>query len=54
MPEDIPSHAKKAGLRQAIGSAKADAWKRDNAAAIASSNDWATMHELPLEKYRQF
>ena len=48
------SQAAEAGLRRAVAEAKAQAWQRDNAAALASSNTWAEAHGLPLEKYRQF
>lgn len=48
------SQAAEAGLRHAVATAKAEAWKRENAAAIASSNDWVEARGLPLDKYRQF
>jgi len=48
------SQAAEAGLRRAVAEAKAQAWRRENAAALASSNAWAETHGLPLEKYRQF
>ncbi|WP_412052011.1 type II toxin-antitoxin system CcdA family antitoxin (plasmid) [Hoeflea sp. Naph1] len=48
------SQAAEAGLRRAVAEAKAQAWRRENAAALASSNAWAQAHGLPLEKYRQF
>jgi antitoxin CcdA len=48
------SQAAETGLRQAVAQAKADAWKRENAAALASSNDWVAQHGLPLDRYRQF
>lgn len=48
------SQAAEAGLRRAVAEAKAQAWQRENAAALASSNAWAETHGLPLEKYRQF
>ena len=48
------SQAAEAGLKQAVAQAKSEAWKRDNAEAIASSNEWVDTYGLPLEKYRQF
>jgi len=48
------SQAAEAGLRRAVAEAKAKAWQRENAAAVASSNAWAEAHGLPLDKYRQF
>ena len=46
------SQAAEAGLRRAVAEAKAQAWQRENAAALASTNAWAETHGLPLEKYR--
>ena len=48
------SQAAEAGLRRAVGEAKAQAWQRENAAAVASSNAWIEVHGLPLDQYRQF
>ncbi|MCZ4291529.1 type II toxin-antitoxin system CcdA family antitoxin [Hoeflea alexandrii] len=48
------SQAAEAGLRRAVAEAKAQAWQRENVAALASSNEWVETHGLPLEKYRQF
>lgn len=48
------SQAAEAGLRRAVAAAKAEAWQRENAAALASSNAWAETHGLPLDRYRQF
>ena len=42
------------GLRHAVAKAKADAWRRDNAAALESSNAWVAEHGLPLARYRRF
>lgn len=44
------SQAAEAGLRRAV----AEAWQRENAAAVASSNAWAEAQGLPLDRYRQF
>ena len=48
------SRAAEAGVRDAVRRAKAAAWERENARAIASSNAWVDAHGLPLERYRQF
>lgn len=48
------SQAAETGLRRAVAEAKAEAWQRENVAALASSNSWAETHGLPLDKYRQF
>lgn len=48
------SQAAEAGLRRAVAEAKAQAWQRDNADALASSNTWADENGLPLDAYRQF
>lgn len=48
------SVAAEEGLKRAVSIAKADAWKRENAEAIKSSNEWVEKNGLPLEKYRMF
>ncbi|MBU3031743.1 type II toxin-antitoxin system CcdA family antitoxin [Paracoccus marinaquae] len=48
------SQAAEAGLRRAVAAAKADAWQRENAAALTSSNAWIEARGLPLDPYRQF
>jgi antitoxin CcdA len=48
------SQAAEAGLRQAVRDAKTIAWKRENAAALKSSNTWVDQHGLPLAKHRPF
>lgn len=48
------SAAAEAGLRQAVAQERAERWKRENAAAIDSSNRWVEKHGLPLERYRRF
>lgn len=48
------SRAAEAGLREAVRKAKAEAWLRENAEAIASYNAWIEENGLPLEKYRMF
>jgi antitoxin CcdA len=45
------NQAAEAGLRDAI--LRAAEWKRENAAAIESSNRYVEEHGLPLERYRQ-
>lgn len=48
------SQAAESGVQQAVKAAKTAAWKRENAAAIESSNTWVEENGLPLEKYRPF
>jgi antitoxin CcdA len=48
------SQAAEAGLRRAVGDAKAATWQRENAAALDASNAWVDQHGLPLAKYRPF
>ena len=48
------SQAAEAGLRRAVAEARAEAWRRENAAALASSNAWVEAQGLPLDRYRQF
>ena len=48
------SQAAEAGLRKAVTAAKEEAWKRDNAAAVSSANQWVDENGLPLERFRQF
>lgn len=48
------SQAAEAGLRDAVRDAKATAWTRENAQALASSNDWVDRHGLPLARHRLF
>ncbi|MCO5151873.1 MULTISPECIES: type II toxin-antitoxin system CcdA family antitoxin [unclassified Shinella] len=48
------SEAAEAGLRRAVADAKARAWQRENADALASSNAWTEAHGSPLDQYRQF
>lgn len=48
------SQAAEAGLRRAVATAKADAWRRDNANALTSSNAWIEAQGLPLDAFRQF
>lgn len=48
------SKAAEAGLQQAVQKARAEAWRRENAEAIASSSAWVEANGLPLERYRQF
>jgi len=42
------------GVRRALRQARADAWRRENTEAMASSNAWVEEHGLPLAKYRRF
>lgn len=48
------SGAAETGLRAAVAKARAEQWKRENAEAIASSNEWVEKNGLPLARYRQF
>ncbi|HET9068357.1 MAG TPA: type II toxin-antitoxin system CcdA family antitoxin, partial [Amaricoccus sp.] len=48
------SRAAEAGVREAVRAAKAEAWLRENAEAIASWNAWVAEHGLPLATYRRF
>ncbi len=48
------SRAAEAGLAQAVRAARAEAWRQENAAALASSNAWVETHGLPLEAHRPF
>ncbi len=48
------SSAAEAGLRREIARAKSERWKAENAAAMASSNQWVETHGLPLDRYRRF
>lgn len=48
------SRAAEAGVREAVRAAKAEAWLRENAEAIAGWNAWVEENGLPLAKYRQF
>jgi antitoxin CcdA len=48
------SAAAEQGLRAAVAEAKAALWQAENAAALASSNDWVAAHGLPLARHRQF
>ncbi|TPE51029.1 type II toxin-antitoxin system CcdA family antitoxin [Amaricoccus solimangrovi] len=48
------SRAAEAGLRAAVRAARAEAWRRENAGAIASANTWVEANGLPLERSRRF
>ncbi|MEZ5791134.1 MAG: type II toxin-antitoxin system CcdA family antitoxin [Nitratireductor sp.] len=48
------SSAAEEGVKQAVSRARAEAWKRENAEAIRSSNKWVEKNGLPLDKYRMF
>jgi antitoxin CcdA len=48
------SRAAEEGLRAAVRAAKAEAWRRENRAALESANDWAEANGLPLAKHRLF
>ena len=46
------SQAAEAGVRRAVADARAEQWRRDNAAAVASSNRWVDENGLPLDRHR--
>lgn len=48
------SQAAETGLRRAVAEARAAEWKRENAAALQSSNEWVERHGLPFDSHRQF
>lgn len=48
------SQAAETGLRRAVAEARAAEWKRENAAALQSSNEWVERHGLPLHSHRRF
>ncbi len=48
------SAAAEEGVRRAVSSARAEAWKKENAEAIKDYNRWIEENGLPLEKYRMF
>ncbi len=48
------SRAAEEGLRAAVRAAKAEAWRRENRAALDSANDWVEANGLPLAKHRLF
>lgn len=48
------SRAAEEGVRSAVASAKANAWRRENAAAIQDANQYVDSNGVPLERHRQF
>lgn len=48
------SRAAEAGVAAELKRARAEAWKRENAEAIAATNRYIEEHGLPLEPYRMF
>ncbi len=48
------SAAAEQGLRLAVAEVRAARWRSENAAALASSNDWVQANGLPLAAYRPF
>ncbi len=48
------SRAAEEGLRAAVRTARAEAWRAENAEALASSNAWVEAKGLPLAAFRQF
>jgi antitoxin CcdA len=48
------SRAAEAGLAAELKKLRTEAWKRENAEAIAATNRYIEEHGLPLEPYRMF
>lgn len=48
------SAAAEQGVRAAVAEAKVARWQAENAAALASSNDWVEANSLPLSRHRPF
>ena len=48
------SQAAEAGLAAAVKTAREETWRRDNAAALGSSNAWVEENGLPLARHRKF
>lgn len=48
------SRAAEQGVAAALKTARAEAWKRENAEAIAETNAWVEKNGLPLARYRTF
>lgn len=48
------SRAAEVGLRAAVAAARAEVWQRENAEALASSNNWVEANGLPLAPHRPF
>ena len=48
------ARAAETGVTEAVRDARAERWKRENRAALESSNQWVEQNGLPLAKYRQF
>ncbi len=48
------SQTLESALRKDVLKARSLQWKKDNKAAIESSNAWVDEHGLPLVKHRQF
>jgi len=48
------SRACETGLIEQIAKERGRLWQRENASALASSNDYVEQHGLPLSRHRQF
>jgi antitoxin CcdA len=48
------SRAASLGLEEAVASARAERWLRENGSALDSSNAYVEAHGLPLDALRQF
>lgn len=48
------SLAAESGVLNAVRKAREEAWRRDNAVAIGSYNEWVEENGIPLSEFRQF
>ena len=48
------SRAAEEGVARAVRLAREEAWRRENAEAIAAANDWVEENGLPLARHRMF
>ncbi|MBB6088050.1 type II toxin-antitoxin system CcdA family antitoxin [Wenzhouxiangella marina] len=48
------SRSAEAGIAEAVKQHKRARWLRENASALASSNEYVEANGLPLSRYRQF
>ncbi|MDF1736530.1 MAG: type II toxin-antitoxin system CcdA family antitoxin [Minwuia sp.] len=48
------SFAAETGVADAVRKAREEAWRRDNADAIRSYNEWVEKNGIPLSEFRQF
>lgn len=48
------SQACERGLKEQVSELRSEKWKRENRAALESSNEYVRKHGIPLARYRQF